>query len=446
MQTSSELQEHSGQGDDANVDGLVCATAIACGAGYVTRSIVTLNSALFEDALSLMDLVADYVVENPWGFVAVSLGTAAFSAFVTWEYWAPSAQSIMSSAVIRTVAFVKRIPSPEVAVAAADKRVAQCAPPCRMTQSIPWLLVVSTASSLSTVALAANENEEAMRMIFRLEKSTPATAVVSLILGGVAMVYSGFTELRNIWLVRLYGENTDEFKQALKRYSVLRHVIAFAGPIELGFRTGVVIYVTSKQLVDNEAGAIVSACIISLFGTVQNFCFQGVSAIDESWTDKIDLFLHKLPLPIKIVFLIVNGGIAVVVNMALSTFNISTLLLSIVNGRLGITLSREANLGIALTSAAVTTFLDVCSSFIDGMVKPMLGLDRPGQAAVPVVPRASRGILEGPGSYYLSSRFRIRFSSQTSARVREEPSHDFEMGEVAPLDLGLPRIGPPRVE
>jgi len=446
MQNSTELEEHSRQGDEANVDRLVRATAVACGVGYLTRSIVTLNSALFEDALSLMDLVADYVVENPWAFVGISVGTAAISAYVTWEYWAPSAQNSVSSVVVKTVACCKRIPDAEAAVAAAENRVAQCAPPCRMTQSIPWLLVVSTASSLSTVALAANENEEGMRMIFGLAKSTPATAAVSLILGGVATVYSGFTELRNVWLVRLYGENTDAFDQARNKYNLVRHVIAFAGPLELGFRTGVVIYLSSKELVDNEPLAIVSTSVIALFGTVQNFCFQGVSAIDDSWTDKIDLFLHKLPLPVKITFLSVNGFITIVVNMALSTFNISTLLVSIVNGRLGFALSKQANLGIALTSAAVTTFLDVCSSLIDGMVKPMLGLERPGQAAVPVVPRASRGLLEGANSYYLSSRFRIRFSSQTSARPREERSHDFELDEVAPLEVGVPRIGPQRTE
>lgn len=446
MQSSSELEEHSGQGDDANVDGLVRATAIACGAGYVTRSIVTLNSAIFEDALSLMDLVADYVVENPWGFIGIASGTAVFSAFVTWEYWAPSAQNFMSSVVVRTAAFIKRTPAPEVAVAAAENRATHCSPPCRMTQSIPWLTVVSVASSFATIAPAANENEEGLRIIFKLAKSTPATAAVSLSLGVVAMVYSGFTELRNVWLVRLYGENTDEFNQARNRFTVIRHIIAFAGPLELGFRTGVVIYVTSKELVDSEVAAIVSAVVIAFFGTVQNFCFQGVSAIDDSWTDKIDLFLLRLPLPVKIIVIAANGSIAVVVNVALSAFNISTLLQSIVNVRLGFALSQSANLGIALTSAIITTFLDICSSIIDGMVKPMLGWDRAGQATVPVVPRASRGILEGTSSYYLSSRFRIRFSSQTSARVREEPSHDFEMNEVVPLDFGVPRIGPARTE
>ncbi len=431
---SDRLEENSAQ-NSANAPAMdVPATALGFGIGFLVRSLLTAAPGI-EDTLSLMDLTADFFTENIYAMAGISVPLALGSAYVTWAYWSAPAQELVSEGIDGCVA--KRHNANRY------HKAPECSPRCQPGQSIPWLIFVSVASSAATFALTANENEEGMRMYYGLANSTPATIGVSLGLGGVATLYSVVTELRYIWLVRLYGE--DNINEGTAKCSILRHVFAIAGPLELAFRTWLVIYLSSMALVGNAPLANIAATVISGLGTIQNFLFQGLSAIDPQWVEQIERFLFKLPLFTKISFLILSGLISVAVNLGLSGFNISTLLMSICNGILGWDLSTEAIIGISLSIASMSALGDLMSSFWVGTVRPMMGWDQ-DQPPVLIVPQSAsprRNLLEGSSQLYIRSPYRFGFSSVASSRLRVGPSDDFELNERTPLDtnrLGLPKI------
>jgi hypothetical protein len=439
---NARAEEHNVQNNDNGVGTYVRATAFACAVGFGLRTLVTGASWLGE-AMSVIDLTVDLVTENPVVATIAGVVLATGSAGVTWAFWTEPVQTQTAKIIDKTIACCvpAAAPPPALAnVAEANRCGCRCQCRCNPTNTIPWLVFVSVSSSVSGFALSANEYEEGMRLAFKLPKSTRATIGTSLVLAGVDTVYSWGTELRMIWFSRLYGD--DNSHEARRRCSLFRWIIAFAGPLAIGYRTGLVIYISIQALnswaninaASNEAVAIFGATLVALSGTVANFCFQGLSALDDtSLTQQIDRFLMRMHLIPKVIFLAINFILTVIVNMGLEAFNNYTLLNGTMNTVFALGLSEESCLGIALAAASLVTISDLFSSWWE-MVKITMGWSQqPAQG--PGLFLRNDAVVEEQGiaRVIMASRYRMNFNLHGDHAPALENSMDVEMSPVARL-------------
>lgn len=439
---NARAEEHNGQNNGNGVGTYVRATALGCAIGFGLRTLVT-GASWFGEAMSVIDLTIDLITENPVAATIAGVVLATGSAGVTWAYWTEPVQTQTAKIIDITIARCTREPAqPQALANVADANRCGCRRQCRCNpaNTIPWLVFVSVSSSVSGFALSANEYEEGMRLAFRLPRSTIATIGTSLVLAGVDMVYSWGTELRMIWFARLYGD--DNAQDARRRCSMFRWIIAFAGPLALGYRTGLVIYVSIialNSLADmnaatSEALAIFGAVLVALSGTVANFCFQGLSALDDtSLTEQIDRYLMRMHLAPKVIFLGINFILTVVVNMGLEAFNDYTLLNGTMNRIFGLGLSEGTCLAIALAAASLVTISDLFSSWWE-MVKITMGWSQlPAQD--PGIFLRNDAVVEeqGVARVIMASRYRMNFNLHGEHAPALENSTDVEMSPVARL-------------
>lgn len=381
---------------------------VALGVGVASRIAVTAANSI-EEVLSVFDLVTELVSEN----LVVTVGlTALFSVsgYVTWQFWTPAIEESVALTVTKCTG-PRRI---EENSNTSDRcvPVVQCF--SSVFNSLPWLGYVSVANSVATLGLASNENEEGVRMLLGISRSTWGTVIISLGLGIIATSYSAATELRMLWQDRLTG---DAHNRAARHPSRVSYAIAFAGTAELAFRTWLVIYLTSLDITQERASAATIASLFTLLGTIQNFCFQAIYTLEGSpIVSRINRTLVGLPVPAKVAFLSSIGLTTVVTNMGLSSFNIHTLLLSIFRDRAGFTLTPAVAKAIAISVAVVITGGDLLSSFWDGVVKQTMGWEE-GLALPVSYANGPRSPAVNYESLYRGGRFRTFPYAGSQGRV-----------------------------
>lgn len=349
---------------------------LATGLGVLSRALVTACTTL-EDTASIADLFLTYTRFFLIFIFILIVFFGVGSTAVTWGFWTPQVQDYTAEGAQRALACCRPPSTTEGReVALLESEIVEetgCAE--NVLTSLPWLSYVTISCSLATLGLVANENVEGTRQLLGWGAPTLGLAIFGLILGAIATVYSGFTDLDSIWQTRWTDNNVVTVRRPP---STTIFVVTFLGTLELFYRTWIVIYLTSLELNDSRALAFVLASFFTICGTIQNFCFQTSYALEgSSFLRSVRLAMVRMSMFSKIIFLSLIGLTTVIVNMSMPTFNVSTLLPTIFNEFLGITLSSNLVLVISIVVAAGITWGDLLSSFWGGVVRQTMGWDQP---------------------------------------------------------------------
>ncbi|MBX9587318.1 MAG: hypothetical protein K2X50_08680 [Gammaproteobacteria bacterium] len=348
---------------------LVSFTTSAIFIGFVFRALVTYANS-FEEVLSIFDLILllGYPLIGDNRILAMFF-TLWFcgTAYVTWRFWTPAIQEYTAHGVdwlanrFRTPIAIF-VPPSNAFVSFINRRYLS---PVFETRA--WLGYVSVASCVALAGLVANENEEGTREFWNISSRSFLTIGFSLLLAGFAVLFSICSDLRMIWRDRYAAEGRPFPPQ---RPGTGTYIIVTLGMLELVYRTYIVIYNTAFEFTGSRGWANANAFIFTFFGTIQNFCFQAIYALEGSPViGIINRMILRMPVPVKIVFLGLNGVTIVVINMALSTYNIQTLLVSNFGTPFLVAIIVGGSHSIFIASG------DFITSYLDGVVRITMGWD-----------------------------------------------------------------------
>ncbi len=344
-------------------------TTAAIFIGFLFRALVTYANS-FEEVLSIFDLMLllrpAFIGDNYFVALFITL-LFSVSGYVTWRFWTPAVQEYTAYGVdwlanrFRTPVAIF-IPPENSFLTFINRRY--LAP---VFETRGWLGYVSVASSVALAGLVANENEEGTREYWNIASRSFYTIGFSLLLASFAVLFSIVTDLRMIWQDRFAAEGRP---LPARRPGTGTYVIVTLGMLELVYRTFIVTYITTLELTGGRVSANINAFVFTFFGTIQNFCFQAIYALEGSPViGIINRTILRMPLPVKIVFLGFNGVTIVVINMALSTYNIQTLLISNFGTPIIIASVVGGTHGLLIASG------DFITSFLDGVVRITMGWD-----------------------------------------------------------------------
>lgn len=385
-------------------------TTTAVFIGFLFRALVTYANT-FEEILSIFDLMQ--ILLAPlfgdrifWPFLFTLLFSA--SGYVTWRFWTPAVQEYISAGIDRMERFrapiMLAIPPTSGFLDFINRRY--LAP---VFETRGWLGYVSMASSVALLGLVTNENAEGTAEFFGFSNQSFFVLGFSLLLGGFAVLFSIVTDLHMIWLDRFAAEGRS-FPP--RRPGPGLYIIVTLGMLELVYRTYIVTYLTTREITGDRLASHINAFVFTFFGTIQNFCFQAIYALDGSpLIGIINRALLRMPMPAKIIFLISNGVTIVVINMSLSTYNIQTLLMSYFG------VPFRAAVFVGATHGFVIAGGDFITSFLDGVVRITLGMDLSPEMRFIQGDRSPAAL----DSLVRAGRFRIAYAgSQERHRIQQE--------------------------
>lgn len=346
-------------------------TTAAVFIGFLLRALVTYANS-FEEVLSIFDFIAilgAHIFGDSffWPFLITLFFSV--SGYVTWRFWTPAVQEYTAAGVDWIADRLRR--APMVAIPRSNPFIAfvqrrYLAP---IFETRGWLGYVTVASSVALLGMVANENEEGTRDFFGIVNRSFYTIGFSLLLASFSLLFSIVTDLHMIWEDRFIAEGRP---RPPRRAGAGMYIIVTLGMAELVYRTYIVTYITAEELTGSPAGSHVIAAIVTLFGTIQNFCFQAVYALDGSpLIGAINRGLLRMPMPVKIIFLGANGITVVAITMVLSTYNMQTILMSNFN------VPFRAAIIVGGVHAFFIATGDFITSFLDGVMRITLGWDLP---------------------------------------------------------------------